>query len=76
MEPTLGDVSDTFSTVLSSLVGAGLVGTPQAQAAAQAQQYGVSQTGLNLGSIQIPYSTLVLVAVAFLGFAYLTRGGR
>ena len=66
-------LGDTFNTVLTGLTATGFVGTPQAQAAAQSNLFGVSQSGLSLGGIQIPVETLVLIGIAIVAVVYLTH---
>jgi hypothetical protein len=52
------------------------VGTPQAQAAAQSSLYGVSSSGLSLGSFQLPWTTIALIGIGILAFKYLATAGR
>lgn len=69
----MDDFSNAFDTVLTGLTATGIVGTPQAQAAAQSNLFGVSQAGLSLGGIQIPVETLVLIGIVVLAGLYLAN---
>jgi hypothetical protein len=66
--------SDAATNVLAGLTADGIIGTPQAQAAAQSNLFGVSASGLSLGGFNIPITTLVLGAVVAIAVIYLARG--
>jgi hypothetical protein len=74
MDPN--DYADAFSTVLQSLTATGLVGTPQAQIAAQSSLYGTSPNGLTLGSFQISWEAIALGVILIIGLAYFGRAGN
>jgi hypothetical protein len=64
---TIESLGDAASSVLQSLTASGVVGTPQAQAAAQqtvAKQAGVSLSGVTLpgSTTSISWTTILLIA--------------